>query len=186
MLPEFIRDSSLLAGGWILTAIMVLSSIMWVLILDRYWLLERDSHALGDSVLFHWNERRSDNKLINSRLRSGLLTSFRQELSASVNTIQVITAVLPLLGLLGTVSGMIKTFEVMTVFGTGNIRGMADGISEALLTTMAGLLTALSGIYFATNLANRIEIETEILAERLGLEGNSHTGTRETKAGADR
>jgi len=82
-------------------------------------------------------------------------------------TIEVITAVLPLLGLLGTVGGMIQTFEVMTVFGTGNVRGMADGISQALITTMAGLMTALAGMYFAGDLHSRIERETERLREHL-------------------
>ena len=74
---------------------------------------------------------------------------------------------LPLLGLLGTVGGMIQTFEVMTVFGSGNVRGMADGISQALITTMAGLMTALAGMYFAGDLNSRITRETERLREHL-------------------
>jgi biopolymer transport protein ExbB len=64
---------------------------------------------------------------------------------------------------------MITTFEVMTVFGTGNIRGMADGISQALVTTMAGLLAALSGLYFANDLEQRIDSQTNHLSEHLGV-----------------
>jgi biopolymer transport protein ExbB len=77
---------------------------------------------------------------------------------------------LPMLGLLGTVSGMIQTFDVMTVFGTGNARGMAGGISVALITTMGGLLTALSGLYFSTQLTQRAEREVDKVADALRRE----------------
>jgi len=84
-----------------------------------------------------------------------------RELAAEANrnmlALQALVGILPLLGLLGTVSGMIKVFEVITVFGSGNTRGMASGISEALVTTMAGLFTALSGLYFVSDLERRAE-----------------------------
>ena len=80
---------------------------------------------------------------------------------------QSATAAATSFGLLGTVTGMIKTFEVMTAFGTGNVRGMADGISQALITTMAGLMTALAGMYFAGDLRARIDRETQRLREHL-------------------
>ena len=68
-------------------------------------------------------------------------------------------------------SGMIKVFDVITVFGTGNTRGMASGISEALVTTMAGLFTALTGLYFVSNLESRAEdmarkFEAELVEEQ--------------------
>ena len=72
---------------------------------------------------------------------------------------RTLTEALPLLGLLGTVSGMIDTFDVMTLFGSGNLRGMAGGISSALFTTMAGLVAALSGLYFSANLESRARAE---------------------------
>ncbi|MCI5106228.1 MAG: MotA/TolQ/ExbB proton channel family protein [Pseudomonadales bacterium] len=167
-MPDFIAESALVDGGYVLAVIMMLSAFMWVLILDRYWFVSRGVTELRDRLLQQWQQSRSGNRLVNQRLRAGLIAAYRQQLSSSVATIAVITAILPLLGLLGTVSGMIKTFEVMTVFGTGNVRGMADGISEALLTTMAGLLTALSGMYFASNLESRIDTETQCLAELMG------------------
>lgn len=170
MLRELIISSDLMAGGWVIVAIMGLSSIMWMLILDRYIFLHRSIGKLSDEALQHWRAKHCDIKQVNRRLRSGLTHAFHEKLSTSIPVIKVITAILPLLGLLGTVSGMIKTFEVMTVFGTGNVRGMAEGISQALITTMAGLLTALSGMYFASNLHGRIEAATEKFSERLSLD----------------
>ena len=170
MWTDWFTRSDLLAGGWVMVAIMGLSVVMWVLILDRYLFLWRTEKQLTDNILQYWSANHGTNPVINRRLRQGLTCAFHGKLSRWIGTIQVITAILPLLGLLGTVSGMIKTFEVMTVFGTGNIRGMADGISQALITTMAGLLTALTGMYFAGDLNERFERETEHLAEHLSSE----------------
>jgi biopolymer transport protein ExbB len=62
---------------------------------------------------------------------------------------------------------MIQTFDVLTVFGTGNVRGMAGGISVALITTMGGLLAALSGMYFSTQLEQRVSREIDNVADAL-------------------
>jgi len=75
--------------------------------------------------------------------------------------IQTFTSVLPLLGLLGTVTGMIAIFDVLNVFGTGNTRGMASGISRALLPTTAGLVTSMVGLYFSSDLDRRAKLQAE-------------------------
>ena len=81
--------------------------------------------------------------------------------------------VLPLLGLLGTVLGMLASFEVIQVYGTGQPRLLAGGIGQALLTTQAGLLTAVPVLFFHHIIHNRIRLirnEMELLshAERTG------------------
>jgi biopolymer transport protein ExbB len=64
-----------------------------------------------------------------------------------VAAVLVLAAVAPLLGLLGTVSGMIETFQVIRLFGTGNAQALSAGISEALITTQTGLLVAIPGLF---------------------------------------
>lgn len=169
MLPEdLLADSDLfLAGGWVMVAILGLSLVMWALILDRYLCFWRERRRLVRETIERWARGHSADQLSNHRLREALRENFRERLAARVGVIQVITAILPLLGLLGTVTGMIRTFEVMTAFGTGNVRGMADGISQALITTMAGLMTALAGMYFAGDLRERIDRDTDRLAGQL-------------------
>jgi biopolymer transport protein ExbB len=71
--------------------------------------------------------------------------------------IGVLASIAPLLGLLGTVTGMMATFDVIALFGTGNARAMAGGISEALLTTQSGLLVAIPGLYMSIYLNRRAE-----------------------------
>jgi biopolymer transport protein ExbB len=78
-------------------------------------------------------------------------------MNGSVKAILVLAGVAPLLGLLGTVSGMITTFEVIASFGTGNARAMASGISEALITTQTGLVVAVPGLIIGNLLQRRVE-----------------------------
>ena len=71
-----------------------------------------------------------------------------------------VATITPLLGLLGTVLGMIRTFEVISIFGTGNARAMAGGISVALITTQTGLMVSIPGLYmsgFLTKRANNLK-----------------------------
>ena len=171
MLNELFSNSDLLlAGGWIILLILLLTFMMWVMILDRYLFLWRDRGPAVAEAFAQWQRQWSQDQSANRRLRHALTQGFRERASKWLGTIQVITAVLPLLGLLGTVTGMIKTFEVLTVFGTGNVRGMAEGISQALITTMAGLIAALTGIYFANDLEQRIGVEADHLAGRFNEE----------------
>ena len=86
-------------------------------------------------------------RLCTRRLQGGL----RRHLAA----IAVLAAVAPLLGLLGTVLGMIQTFDVIAVFGTGNARALAGGISVALVTTQTGLLVAIPGLFASIALGRR-------------------------------
>lgn len=147
-------------GGAVFVAILFLSVIMWMLILERYWYYHRalaGVRALYLSPLKAGRERRPPPP----GLREALASGFRLRITQFLPSIRTLTAILPALGLLGTVSGMIATFDSIAVFGSHNVRGMASGISQALVTTMAGLLTALSGLYFSANLESRARREIE-------------------------
>ncbi len=80
-------------------------------------------------------------------------------------------AIAPLLGLLGTVLGMIETFDVISVFGTGNSRAMASGIGVALITTQSGLLVAIPGLLMSNRLGRAAEqLKTKLDETRAALE----------------
>ena len=182
MFSEWFAKSELfVAGGWVLVAILCISSVMWMLILERYMFFFRTRPRLVRQIFEQWQDVRTSEAEVNERIRTGLTNQFRGRLSSWVSTIQVLTAILPLLGLLGTVIGMIKTFEVMTAFGSGNVRGMAEGISQALITTMAGLMTALAGMYFASDLDSRIHRETEHLSQVLNTDTGADPESQEVQ-----
>ncbi|WP_031434189.1 MotA/TolQ/ExbB proton channel family protein [Methylomarinum vadi] len=144
-------------GGGLLWVILFVSVLMWTLILERYWFLLFQLPRLHAQLLSSWRNRGQTSQFTEQRLKEGLRSIFIAQALHNLKIIDILTQVLPLLGLLGTVSGMIKVFEVINVFGAGNARGMAAGISEALITTMAGLVTALSGLFFAANLQSRVQ-----------------------------
>ncbi len=87
----------------------------------------------------------------------------RQEayLDKDTKTIAILAGVAPLLGLLGTVGGMIATFAVISQFGTGNAKALASGISEALITTQTGLIVAVPGMFLANYLHRKGEKNKE-------------------------
>jgi biopolymer transport protein ExbB len=88
-----------------------------------------------------------------------------RELKRRLEAIGVLAVVAPLLGLLGTVLGMIETFQVISDFGTGNARAMAGGISVALVTTQTGLLVAIPGLLESGRLKRNAEQLRLSLAE---------------------
>jgi biopolymer transport protein ExbB len=72
-----------------------------------------------------------------------------------------------MIGLLGTVTGMISVFEVMATVGTSNARLMAGGISMATMPTMAGMVAALSGVFFSARLAGQLKVAKETLVDSM-------------------
>jgi biopolymer transport protein ExbB len=153
-------------GGYVLWLILLASCVMWTLIAERYWFLTIGAARKHSEVVDLWRREAPESPAAREWYRRGLLARYRSQLRHYLPTIMVLTVLLPLLGLFGTVGGMIKSFDAMTLFGTGNVRGMAAGISQALLTTMAGLVTALSGIYFSNNLEwHAIAVQHRLEAE---------------------
>ena len=162
-------------GGPVLYAIGAVAAIMWALILERLWHLLR---VLPQDVGAARDEWRAEAAAPSGaagepqtwfalNVRAAILSRVGQSARRNLSLIETLMQVLPLLGLLGTVWGMVRVFDVMTVFGTGNARVMASGVSQATVPTMAGLVAALSGLCFAYWLrqrANRVlgELEGEL------------------------
>ena len=82
----------------------------------------------------------------------------------------MLVATAPLLGLLGTVTGMIAVFDVMALTGTGNARLMASGISMATIPTMAGMVTALSGLYFGNLFESKAKVSMAKISDAMELQ----------------
>lgn len=88
------------------------------------------------------------------------------ELEKGLSMIKLLAGVAPLLGLLGTVTGMIATFQSISLFGTGDPKLMASGISQALVTTMLGLYVAIPLLFLHSLLASRSRVASQILDEQ--------------------
>jgi len=154
-------------GSVVLWVILVVSLLMWTLIMERYLFVYLVHPRQVKKLISDWQQRSERRSWYAQKIRQGMIAESSMSLTRYLMSIKTLIAALPMLGLLGTVDGMIQTFDVMTVFGTGNARGMASGISLALITTMGGLLTALSGMYFSTQLEQRVTRSVDKVADAL-------------------
>ncbi len=176
----------ILSGGWLMLPLLLCSIISMAIIGERLWALRRTRICPPGLVNKIWEWSRQG-KLDTHRivgLRSGSplgrilasgLSSLDQtrevmkeniddsgrhvvvELERFLNTLGTIASITPLIGLLGTVIGMIKVFTAITVSGVGNAAALAGGISEALLTTAAGLSVAIPTLMFYRYLRGKVD-----------------------------
>ena len=166
---ESIRDFMNL-GGPVLRLIALVIFLMWVLIIERVLYFRSTMRTMSRDIKDRWEarpERRSWNA---TAIREMMISKFSAECNRGIAMIQTFVALCPLLGLLGTVTGMISVFQVMAVSGSGNVRAMAAGVSQATIPTMAGMVGALSGVLFVTLLTRRAARETEFLEDSLTVD----------------
>ncbi len=181
-MKEFIFniEAYIRSGGIVMIPILLVSFVMWILIINRIIVMRRlfikniskkeagyfvkkntmpaeKYKGINSLVVRKFLMKRTGDK----ELDSCILDETVMELAASMNKylslIGVLSAIAPLLGLLGTVLGMMVTFNVITVFGTGNAKAMAGGISLALITTQTGLLVSIPGLYMSGFLNKRAD-----------------------------
>jgi biopolymer transport protein ExbB len=154
-------------GGDVLYLILVVTFFMWALILERQWYYRRLFPGEAREVIDTWQARRDQTSWYAHKVRDLLISRVRQNLQHSLLMVKTLVAVCPLLGLLGTVTGMIEVFDVMAIAGGGNVRAMAAGVSKATIPTMAGMVAALSGLYFSVSMERFAQRETERVADHL-------------------
>tara|TARA_B100000927_G_C16474014_1_gene472639 strand:- start:2826 stop:4175 length:1350 start_codon:yes stop_codon:yes gene_type:complete len=130
--------------------------------------LTNNSYSSG-SALFEIDEIINDKSLDQEQLENkieAVLSNAEPIYEKNLSTVKLLAAVAPLLGLLGTVIGMIETFQAITLFGTGDPKLMADGISQALVTTMLGLITAVPLLFIHNQLDTRSREIVQIIEEQ--------------------
>jgi biopolymer transport protein ExbB len=185
------------AGGWLMIPILLCSIISAAICVERFWTLRMEQVAPRNllSQVWNWikNNQMDTRQLRDLKAGSPLgqilaagITSHRKgrevmkesieevanhvvhELERYLNTLGTVAAITPLLGLLGTVIGMIKVFTAIRLEGTGNAAVLAGGISEALITTAAGLTVAIPSLFFYRFFQRRVD-ELVIFMEQEAL-----------------
>jgi len=156
-------------GGDVLVIIMFTTLVLWVLIYERYSFFRGAFKTLAAARQAEWQARNEHKSWTAHRIREMMISDARLKAQANLAYIKVLVALAPFLGLLGTVTGMVEVFDVMAVTGSGNARAMAAGISKATLPTMAGMVVALSGLFFAASLERKAQRSVEQLEDRLEL-----------------
>ena len=166
---ESIRDFMNL-GGPVLRIIAQVIFLMWVLIIERVMYFRSSMKSMSRDIKETCEARPERRSLNAHQIREMMISKFNMECTRGIAMIQTFVALCPLLGLLGTVTGMISVFQVMAVSGSGNVRAMAAGVSQATIPTMAGMVGALSGVLFVTLLTRRAARETQFLEDSLTMD----------------
>jgi biopolymer transport protein ExbB len=199
------------AGGWVMFPIILCSILAAAIIIERLWTLQPARVVPRDLARRVWDlvsrdqltpqslqELRAGSPLgqilaaglVNRQLdravmKEGIEDTGRHvvhELERYLNTLGTIAAISPLLGLLGTVTGMIRTFSALTLGGVGDPAALAGGISESLVTTAAGLMVAIPALIAYRYLRGRIDalvvqMEQEAIALVEALHRRQFLGT---------
>lgn len=174
------------AGGWLMVPIILCSVIALAIVGERFWALQQKRISPDNLVaqVWHWHKGRELNgerikalrlsSPLGRILAAGLINLHHQrdvmkesieetgrqvvlELERFLNTLGTIAQITPLLGLLGTVIGMIKVFTAITAHGVGDPTVLSGGISEALITTAAGLTVAIPSLMFYRYFRGKVE-----------------------------
>ena len=157
-------------GGPVLNAIALTILVMWILIVERVLYFRGEHKRLFAVAREAWEGRQERRSWHAHQVREAMVSRLKLSANGPIPLIKTLVALCPLLGLMGTVTGMIEVFDVLALSGTGNARSMAAGVSRATIPTMAGMVGALSGLFAATLLARTASREVERLDENLTLD----------------
>jgi biopolymer transport protein ExbB len=156
-------------GGPVLWVIAGLLLLKWSLVFERVWYLNTTHKSNVKNVLANWNARSDTKSWSAHAIRQMMISKVSLDLRTTLPMIESLVVVCPLLGLIGTVTGMIEVFFVMAVTGGGDAKSMAGGVSKATIPTMAGMVGALSGIFASNWLKATMDRDLELLEDHLPL-----------------
>ncbi|MBT4203207.1 MAG: MotA/TolQ/ExbB proton channel family protein [Rhodobiaceae bacterium] len=147
-------------GGPVIIVLFILAIIMTSLLIERLLFFISELNDLSDIshkevILF-----KQENNWVFNKIKSKNISVINVAANKNLLLIQGLIALCPLLGLLGTVTGMIEVFDIMAITGTGNARAMASGIARATLPTMTGLFVSIVGLFLLTAIKASIDKAT--------------------------
>jgi biopolymer transport protein ExbB len=154
-------------GGDVLWLIAALVFVLWTLIFERFWYLQFGWKQDVARVIGKWEARSERKSWEAQQIRVMMISQARQQINQYLPMIKTLVALCPLLGLLGTVTGMIEVFNIMAVTGGGDAKSMAGGVQQATIPTMAGMVAALSGVFANTYVTRIAQRESEFLQDNL-------------------
>lgn len=144
-------------GGPVLVLfIMPATFFMWGLILERLFYFRFAHKQVAAEAIAEWRSR-SDRKSIPAHwIKDKLVSEVRLKAEQNVQLTKAMVALAPLLGLLGTVTGMVAVFDIMAITSGADAKAMSAGVSRATIPTMAGMVASLSGILFTSGMDRQV------------------------------
>ncbi len=144
-------------GGPVLYILFIVTLFIWFIIFSKYLSTSYNNKNWIKNNFVIFSDGVNINRSNIHLFEESFLIHIKRVSTQKLKILDGLIGLCPMLGLLGTVYGMIEVFEVLAVLGTGNPRAMSTGVAKATIPTMAGMTIALSGLFFKFDLANRVE-----------------------------
>lgn len=166
----YVAVSELVAeGGPFVFAIFASGVLMWAIILERYLYFFSVLPKQAKRMVDEWSVRKDHTSWSARQIRQMMISKVNAAMTNSFPILQVLVPLSPLLGLVGTVSGMLEVFDSMAIRGSADAQTMASGVSHAMICTMTGLAVSISGLYPVHYFRTRARRETELLSDKLSF-----------------
>jgi len=139
-----------------LLVIMLATFFMWGLILERVFYFRFAHKQVAADAIAEWRSRSDRKSTLAHWVKDKLVSEVRMKAEQNVQLTKAMVALAPLLGLLGTVTGMVAVFDIMAITSGADAKAMSAGVSRATIPTMAGMVASLSGILFTSGMDRRV------------------------------
>jgi biopolymer transport protein ExbB len=157
-------------GGPFVFWIFMNGVVLWTLVIERIWYFSRVLPKDSKAMLAAWKARPDKQSWVSRQIRRAMLSKLNGGMSNTLPLLRAMVPLAPLLGLIGTVSGMLEVFDSMALRGSADARTMASGVSEAMICTLSGLAVSITGLYPAFYFTSRAQRETELLSDHFSYE----------------
>ncbi len=156
-------------GGPVLLVIMVATFFMWALILERFFYFRFAHKAVAAEAIEEWRRRSDRKSTLAHWVRERLVSEVRQKAEQNVTLTKAFVALAPLLGLLGTVTGMVSVFDIMAITSGADAKAMSAGVSRATIPTMAGMVASLSGVLITSGMDRRVRRSVQQVEDQMEI-----------------
>ena len=153
-------------GGPVVNWIFIACVLMWTIVIERMWYFRAVLPKEAAQMLREWVSRTDRQSWTAHQIRRAMISRLNTAMNSNLQVLRVLVPMCPLLGLLGTVGGMLEVFDSMAARGSADARSMASGISEAMICTLTGLAVRITGLYPVYYFRRRVRMETELLADK--------------------
>lgn len=165
--PAMVLSDLVDQGGPFVIYIFLCGFIMWTIVVERWWYFSQVLPRQMREAVATWNARTDRNSWCARQIRRAMISRINTGMSANQILLRVLVPLSPLLGLVGTVGGMLEVFDSMALRGSADARSMANGVSHAMICTLTGLAVSITGLYPVYYFNSRTRYETERFADQL-------------------
>ena len=156
-------------GGPVLIVIMAATFFMWALILERLFYFRFAHKQVAAEAIAEWRSRSDRKSTFAHWVKDKLVSEVRAKAEQNVQLTKAMVALATLLGLLGTVTGMVAVFDVMAITNGADAKAMSAGVSRATIPTMAGMVASLSGILFTSGMDRRVNRSVQWVEDEMEI-----------------